>query len=330
MQRSTQKGRRPPKGRQLRVERLEDRRMLAMYLDQASLDAADEFALDSRFESVGWLAGSGNDGSWVVAGSAVLINSEWLLTAGHVAEGAKVDGYSSLYFSLSTSIYGSDPGYVQADAWYVYPGYSSDVGVATNVDLALIHLSEAVVGVSPAVLYSGEDERGTVLYAAGYGAPGTVSSGVGDFDGVKRAGSNVGEAFGDDPPWVFAENQYWFSSFDAYDSNKQSLEWQSTPGDSGAGYFAYIDGQWQLVGINSGIWGDQGNGYSVGIRTSLYLDWIYDTTGITPGTEVPEPGSMSLLSTGLLAVFSRARRKVKVRRRTTPDGSPYVTEVAAP
>jgi len=59
MQRSTQKCRRPPKGRRLRVERLEDRRMLAMYLDQASLDAAEDFALDSRFESVGWLVSVG-------------------------------------------------------------------------------------------------------------------------------------------------------------------------------------------------------------------------------------------------------------------------------
>jgi hypothetical protein len=264
-------------------ERLEKRELLAvMRLDVPSSEY-EAFALDPMFASVGWLAGTGSEG-WTVAGSGVLIAPDWVLTSAHVIMRGDFSGFSNMAFSLSTSIYTDPPHYVFADAWYPYPGYS-DTRSGHGVDLGLIHLSQPILDVAPAVLFSGEDERGTLMYMAGYGQPGTYHTGLQPFDGIKRAGSNVAEKFGDDPPHTTAQNQYWMSAFTLYDLNYQPLEWQSSPGDSGGAWFADIDGQMRLVGINNGVYGDYGNGYSFALRTSLYNDWI--TTTIATHSPAP-------------------------------------------
>ena len=126
---------------------------------------------------------------------------------------------------------------------------------------------------------------------AGYGVPGTASTGLGTDDGLKRAGSNIAEHFGDDPPGVFAEDQYWLATFNSPGNpNVQPLEIQVSPGDSGSGWFANIDGTTQLVGIADFRIGDYNYGSLTGaIRVSLYNDWIDQVSGI------PEPSIVALL-----------------------------------
>jgi hypothetical protein len=80
------------------------------------------------------------------------------------------------------------------------------------------------------------------MYMAGYGAPG-VWPNEGPFDGVKRAGENIGDSFGG----LVVDDNYWLSYFDRF-SGKLPLEWQGSNVDSGGGWFADIDGEMQLVG----------------------------------------------------------------------------------
>jgi len=85
----------------------------------------------------------------------------------------------------------------------------------------------------------------------------------------------------------------------------------TSPGDSGAGWFANIDGQMQLVGINNGAWGEYGWGDSLALRTSLYNDWITETMG---STAVPEPSTLVLFASGALGSLPFLRCQGKRKR----------------
>ncbi len=283
----------------------------ALYLNQADLDQGDDYAYNAMFDPVGFMYLK-KDGLWQRGGSGVLIDSQWVLTAGHVIVGNDDlgGGISDIQFFTGHDLFGGDYQRAIADAWYIYPGFSGSHAPATGVDLGLLHLTDPVVGVDPAVLFSGEDQRGTVMHMAGFGRPGTAANGYGAFDGIKRAGNNIAQEFGGDrPPWHRAESQYWLADFNAFYDDAQPLEWQTTPGDSGGGWFAQVGGEMQLVGINSGWLGDYGDGVSTAIRTSLYNDWIYETMDSHPS--VPEPSSFLMFLTGSLVFgsWSAIRRR---------------------
>ena len=129
-----------------------------------------------------------------------------------------------------------------------------------------------------------------------------------------RAGSNLATNFGGDGPYAFAEPQYWIAQFDPLGfPNVQPLEWQSAPGDSGAGWFANIDGQSILVGINS----FEAGSYTASgaIRVSRYDEWIQTTMA-----DVPEPSTLILVASGSLAFLPRLLRRRKFRVRRNPLG----------
>lgn len=276
-----------------------------LFNSDEALAASEGYAADSRFDSVGAVYSQDSaSGTWV-GGSGVLIDPEWVLTAGHNL--LVWEENSDVRFYFGDNIFESYTEMI-ADAWYVCPGYTVSVGGGHGVDLGLIHLSEPVLDVNPAVLYSGEDQRGTLMFMAGYGQPGTRASGPQDFDGIKRAGNNIAGNFGGDGPYV-GEPQYWLARFDpAGFPNEQSLEWQTAPGDSGAGWFADIGNESMLVGINSFEAGNYN--WSGALRVSLYNHWIYSTMG------VPEPATIALLATGAVTVLLLRRR----RRTEEPHG----------
>ena len=84
------------------------------------------------------------------------------------------------------------------------------------------------------------------------------------------------------------------------------MEYQSSPGDSGTGVFAYLDGQSKLVGINSFTYGDYNYGSASGIsRLSYFNSWV-DQIQVS---YVPEPASCSILALGLFALALNRRRQ---------------------
>lgn len=272
--------------------------------------AYENFFLDPRFQSVGWLLGQNETGNYV-AGSAVLIAPDWVLTAGHVIDNPTLGIYDNMWFSLSDSIYTEPPAYVFADQLIVYPGYSGSQQYGTGVDLGLLHLSSPVTGVTPAERFRGTDQRGTLMFTAGFGTLGTGTSGLGAYDGIGRAGSVIAETFASDPPGVYGESQYWNAEMHIpLDALAQPLEWQTSPGDSGGGWFANIDGRFQLVGIDSYYRGFYGYGGDSGaIRVSLYNDWIDSHVAA-----VPEPSTFAYviaaaMTGGIVRLIRRHRRK---------------------
>lgn len=268
--------RRPPRTRRLTLEWLEQRQLLAIMLDNVPSSEYEAYAQDPMFQAVGVVCWDLPDRTH--HGTATVIgDGQWLLTAAHLFDGTDGHGadISNVKFALGASALNPTEE-VGIDYWVINPGYTG--ANATGVDLALAHLTRPILDVTPAVLFNGTDERGTPMYMAGYGTPGTASGGLETWDGTKRGGENIAEGFGGDVPYVRVGSQYWTASFDPmYDDNLLPFEWQSSPGDSGCPWFASIDGQSQLVAVNGGYLGSYGDGGSYALRESLYHDWIVDT-----------------------------------------------------
>lgn len=253
----------------------------------------EEYALDPIFQSAGCLFVH-RTGGWG-HGTAALISPEWLITAAHVLDGA-VD---EVRFYTGASIYGGYDSMRYVDAYYLHPDYASGQ-TAVGVDLALVRLSAPITDLTPATLYSGMDERGTLMSMVGYGTPGNEKTGLGEHDWIKRAGNNIASNFGGDASyWAKIESQHWIAPFLYQRTDVQPLEWLATYGDSGGPWFAEIDGEMQLVGISTAWCGQLGYfGDAVALRTSLYTDWIYETMEANPA--VPEPSTLVILATGML------------------------------
>ena len=139
----------------------------------------------------------------------------------------------------------------------------------------------------------------------GYGGTGDGISGWnGGYDLLRRAGTNVLEA-GD--PYGFGPEFLSFD-FDSPDSGEATeLESMLMFGDSGGAIMADINGEWQLIGVNTfivpfaddpidyGMYGDQMGSTSV----EFHRDWI--------NSIIPAPGTMPFAVIGL-GLMARRRR----------------------
>ena len=170
-------------------------------------------------------------------------------------------------------------------------------------------LSAPLTGITAATLFDGPDNGliGAEFITAGYGNPGVFGQPLGDFDGIRRGGRNIIESAGANFPQVQVEEQFFVSDFDPFSSNNAlPLEWQGSQNDSGSPWFVNVNGEYQIAGIvNGGLNGDTA---SYAIRTSLFNDFV-DNTIASNSTAVPEPGTMSLLTLGILGGTMRRRRK---------------------
>lgn len=301
-----------------------------------ALGASSAYASVGRVDGTTW--------SYGFLASGTLIDSQWVLTAAHVVQGA-----TSLTFTIGTTEY-------VADGWVANSKFSSGNLGAGN-DMTLIHLGSAVSGVVPATLYTGSDELGRVGTSVGYGMTGTGVGGyIEDWSNIqKRAGENMVDAFYPvrgkgtpnvilmdfDRPGVAAESSY--GSADPLD-----LEYLIAPGDSGGGLFAdfMVSGKLtaQLIGVHSFGWGrldgipdsDYGD-VSGDTRVSQYISWVegamappkggkgggkgggkaagaadfvlgdYEYYSLDGMATVPEPATMALVALGGLAVLRRRK-----------------------
>jgi hypothetical protein len=224
-------------------------------------------------------------------GSAVRINSEWALTAGHNAIGPLgLDTFNSV---------GNSPDFndplltVAVSGDVIDPQYDRTF---ESPDAALIHFSsalpgkDAVLGPAPAV--------GSVVTSAGYGTYGTPSTGSHPEDGNSR-GWNAPIVIGN--PSDVSDTYYLSTDFDSVDN--VPLNGKGLGGDSGGPVF---DSLGDLVGINIA---QQGNLDSIGTTVFLNLaesdtrEWIENTTAL-----VPEPGTLTLAGGAAIGLLLRRRR----------------------
>lgn len=132
---------------------------------------------DPAYQAVGRLEVDVFEDGQPAVGSATLIAPNWVLTAAHVVEGGR-----GVRFDINGQTY-------TASRWAANQRY--DGSLIKGYDIALVELSQPVVGVTPASLYRGRREFNLSGTFVGYGRTGTGITGDTIDDRVLRAGTNV-------------------------------------------------------------------------------------------------------------------------------------------
>lgn len=250
-------------------------------------------ATSPEYSSVGLFVNS-----WGYTGCGTLIAPDWVLTAAHNFIAA-----SSGTFKINGVTY-------TADQLITNPGWNGNA-FAGN-DIGLVHLTTAVSGVTPAMLYTGASELGLVGTYVGYGITGTGLTGQANLDGQIRAFQNVIDGdFGNptlvlgsdfDNPLVPADNNFGSAT-------PLMLEGCVTSGDSGGAVFVTVNGQTYVAGVISAVValdgfanGDYGDMSAFG-RVNQFTPWI--------GGIVPEPSTATLILVcgATLLGWHRSRRQ---------------------
>ncbi len=255
-------------------------------------------------------------------GSMTLIDPHWAITSAHLFF---LDGETWTPTLLG---FGTAGGRSFMDQWgitvqpgqvFIHPGWrdeSSPYYYAgdSNVDLALVYIPNAVVGIQPAPLYQGSMTSWaetfniaatTKLYHVGYG----VSSAVGSplVNDTLRRGS-VSRLYESAELLQGSNFSTLFSSpgtatYDYYDAKGED-------GDSGSSNYVDVNGVMNLVGVLSSS--TNGHGYESGtysLDIRPYIPWIEQTM-----LSVPEPSSIILAGTGFVCVITMGCRKRRITR----------------
>ena len=258
----------------------------------------------STFPAVGAVYANGG---W--NGSGTLIASNWVLTAGHVAD--------SMTSSGSVDFNGTQYGVAQI---IKNPGWAGDL-TAGN-DLALLRLTNNVNGVTPIGLYNSSNTWQKDCTVVGFGGTGNGTGGwTGTYDVLRRAGTNVVDGSANRN---FVFNSTGFTNtlildFDTPAGNTNSLaalgsgaaatnlEMNVIFGDSGGALLIDDGSGLKLAGVTSFIWNLAGGNWGVYGSASGFsavwghYDWIVNT--------VPEPTTMVAVAMGALVAMRRRSKK---------------------
>jgi hypothetical protein len=220
--------------------------------EQAYLDLALRYPAAVTVRRADGRNGLGDEGT--------LIDPRWVLTAAHVAA------------ELGPGDLAEVGGKIHHIARVVrHPDWHSAADV--KADIALLQLTAPVTNVTPAHLYTGNDEQGMVVTLVGRGGAGTGLTGPVREDRRIRAATNRIDD---------AEGSVLRFRFDGpADSAVTELEGISGPGDSGGAAYVERGGTQYVIGVSSGQNARAANGqrghYKVlefYTRVSHFADWI--------------------------------------------------------
>jgi hypothetical protein len=238
-------------------------------------------ALDPKFNSVGsvtWNFG-------LSLGTGTLISPKWVLTAAHV-----VDSSSTRTFRYGSSSFISGGLTVSSNLLLPHPGFSRS-DILNGNDIGLMRLSSAISNITPANRFTGS-ELGNLATTVGFGQTGDGNSGANTLDGLKRAGTNVIDAFGTTAYPEATSDSYWAVDFDNPAGTASVLgsaeatdrEYCAGGGDSGGGSFIDVNGKNYVAGVTSFLDGSLGDGTDNGnysdtfgsTRVTQFNTWIDD------------------------------------------------------
>jgi secreted trypsin-like serine protease len=202
-------------------------------------------------------------------GEAALIDSNWIITAGHVGNDLNAD--LSNGYTPTVKCNGSE---YKIEKVIVHPEFRNIENGLSN-DIALIKIKGVIQNISPVKIYKKNDESGKIIILVGMGDMGNGKTGPQKWDKLTRAATNK----------IDTVDEQWVSfTFDPPASGKATeFEGISGPGDSGGPAFVEISNELFIIGISSHQTGQQQNGkgkYGVMehyTRISSYAEWIAKT-----------------------------------------------------
>lgn len=205
-------------------------------------------------------------------GEGTLIDTSWVITAGHVGKDLKRDLQNGI--TTTVKINGTE---FELENVFIYPDFQPIVN-----DLALVKLKSKVACNRYVKLNADTTEIGKMINIIGMGDVGTGLTGPQKMDKITRGATNTIE--GTDKNWI------WFK-FDAPNTNKVTeMEGISGPGDSGGPALVEKDNALYIVGISSN---QKSKGLKKGTygvmeyytRVSSYYDWLVTTMKELPDSK---------------------------------------------
>ncbi|MEJ7861053.1 MAG: S1 family peptidase [Pyrinomonadaceae bacterium] len=196
-------------------------------------------------------------------GGGVLIASQWILTAAHVAEEIK---------ALPNKVQCGEA-LRDVEQVFIHPEYKQN----GRRDIALLKLSAPIKEIKPVPLYTQKDEANQIATLVGHYLTGTGKTGPDKTLKKEMRGATNR---------IEKTNDYWlYFTFDAPESKSVTdLEGVSGPGDSGAPAYIIVNGKLFVAGISSRSRDANKDGIEPGYgdedlytRVSSYQKWIEET-----------------------------------------------------
>ncbi len=202
-------------------------------------------------------------------GEGTLIDSCWILTAGHIGNDLNRD----LELNKNPTVICNGKQYF-IDQVFVHPDFKS-IDEGLDNDICLVRTKGTINNVLPAQIYSQNNEVGKHIILVGMGDVGTGKTGPQKWDKITRAATNIID--GVESTWIYF-------AFDSIDSKKiTEYEGVSGPGDSGGPALTEVGDTLFIIGVSSFQKGQEkyGKGH-YGVteyysRVSAYSKWIKQT-----------------------------------------------------